>query len=79
MRAALGARPSDILGLVARQGLAITTVGLIVGLGAAAVLAQSMASFLYGVTPHDRLTYAVISLLILVVATIACLGPCCVR
>jgi predicted permease len=75
VRAALGARPSNILGLVARQGLAITTVGLIVGVGAAAVLTQSMSSFLYGVTPHDRLTYALVPLLILVVATIACLGP----
>jgi putative ABC transport system permease protein len=75
VRAALGARPSDILRLIARQGLAITTVGLIVGVGGAAVLSQSMASFLYGVTPHDRLTYVLVPLLILLVATIACLGP----
>ena len=75
VRAALGARPSDILGLVARQGLVITMTGLIVGVAAAAVLAQSMASFLYGVTPHDRLTYALVPLLILAVAAIACLGP----
>jgi putative ABC transport system permease protein len=75
VRAALGARPLDILGLVARQGLAITTMGLVVGIAAAAALAQSMASFLYGVTPHDRLTYALVSLLILGVAAIACLGP----
>ena len=75
VRAALGARPSDILGLMARQVLAITTAGLIVGVGAAAVLARSMSSFLYGVTPHDRLTYALVPLLILGVATIASLGP----
>jgi len=75
VRAALGARPSDILAMVARQGLAITIVGLIAGVGAAAALAQSMASFLYGVTPHDRLTYSVVPLLMLAVATIACVGP----
>ena len=75
VRAALGARPADIVGLVARQGLAITTVGLIAGVVAAALLSQSMASFLYGVTPHDRFTYVLVPLLILVVATIACLGP----
>jgi ABC-type antimicrobial peptide transport system permease subunit len=75
VRAALGARPSDNLRLIARQGLAITIVGLIIGVGTAAVLAQSMASFLYGVTPHDRLTYALVPLLILAVTTIACLGP----
>jgi predicted permease len=75
VRTALGARPSDILGLVARQGLAITTVGLVVGMAAAAMLAQSMASFLYGVTPHDRISYVLVPLLLLAVATIACLGP----
>ena len=75
VRAALGARPSDILGLVARQGLAIATAGLIVGVAAAAVLARSMASFLYGVTPHDGATYVVVPLLLLAVAAIACLGP----
>jgi len=75
VRAALGARPADLLGLVARQGLGITTAGLIVGVAAAAVLAQSMASFLYGVTTHDRLTYVLVPLVIMGVAMIACLGP----
>lgn len=75
VRAALGARPSDILRLIARQGLAIAVAGSIVGVAGAAVLANSMASFLYGVTPHDRLTYILVPLLLLAVATIACLGP----
>jgi predicted permease len=75
VRAALGARPSDILGLIARQGLAIAAAGLIVGVAAAAVLARSMASFLYGVTPHDGVTFVVVPLLLLAVAAIACLGP----
>ncbi len=75
VRTALGAQPSDILRLVARQGLAIATAGLMVGVAAAAVLARSMASFLYGVTPHDGLTYVAVPLLLLTVAAIACVGP----
>jgi len=34
-----------------------------------------MATFLYGVTPHDGLTYVLVPLLLLAVSTIACLGP----
>jgi ABC-type antimicrobial peptide transport system permease subunit len=75
VRVALGARPADLLGLIARQGLGITTAGLIVGVAAAAVLARSMASFLYGVTPHDRLTYVLVPVVIMGIAMIACLGP----
>jgi len=75
VRSALGAQRGDILRLVARQGLAMTATGLIVGIAGAAVLARSMATFLYGVTPHDGLTYVLVSLLLLAVSTIACLGP----
>ena len=75
VRTALGARPSDILRLVARQGLVIASVGLIVGLAAAAMLARSMASILYGVTPHDGLTFILVPSLLTIVATVACLGP----
>ena len=75
VRTALGARPSDIVKLVASQGLTIAVVGLAVGVSAAAVLARSMSSFLYGVTPHDWLTYLLVPLLLLAVAMLACLVP----
>jgi ABC-type lipoprotein release transport system permease subunit len=75
VRAALGAAPSDILRLVVGQGLSIAVAGLIVGLAAAAVLARSMSSFLYGVTPLDGPTYLVVPLFLLGVATVACLAP----
>ena len=75
VRTALGARQSDILRLVTRQALSIIAVGLIAGMAAATALARSMSSFLYGVTPYDKLTYALVPLFLLVVATIACLAP----
>lgn len=75
VRSALGARPSQIVGLVVTQGLAIASAGLIVGVGAAIVLARSMSTFLYGVTAHDPFTFIVVPVLLLLVAGIACLVP----
>src|SRR4051812_30846015 len=75
VRTALGARPLDIFRLVAVQGLGIAAAGLSTGIAAAALLARSMSSFLYGVTPHDRPTYVFVPLLLLAVAMMACLGP----
>jgi putative ABC transport system permease protein len=75
IRSALGARLPDILRLIARESLAIVAVGSSIGIGAAALMADSMASFVYGVTPHDRLTYVVVPVLLLVVAALASLGP----
>ena len=75
IRSALGAQRFDILRLVARQGLGIAAAGLIVGVAGAAVLARAMTTFLYGVTPHDGLTYVVVPMVLLTVAALACLGP----
>ena len=75
VRTALGARPSDILKLILGQGLTVAGLGVIVGMSAAAVLVGSMSAFLYGVTPHDRLTYVCVPLFLLAVATISCLAP----
>jgi putative ABC transport system permease protein len=75
VRSALGARPVDIVTLVIRQGLAITAAGLGVGIAASLILARSMSTFLYGVTPHDRLTFVAVPLLLLIVAAVACFVP----
>jgi putative ABC transport system permease protein len=75
VRTALGARPSDILRLIAGQGLTIAVAGLSIGVAASAVLTRPMSSFLYGVTPHDWLTYLLVPLLLLAVAAISCLAP----
>jgi predicted permease len=75
VRSALGARPGQIVRLVVVQGLAITGAGLVIGLSAAAALAQSVASLLYGITPLDRLTYTVVPLVILGAAAAASFVP----
>jgi len=75
VRTALGASPSDILRLVVRQGLTIAASGLAAGMAIAVILGRSMSSFLYGVTPFDRLTYVAVPVFVLAVAAMSCLVP----
>ena len=67
-RVALGASRTDILWLVMRQGAVMTTIGLVIGLGAGLLLARGLRSALYGVSSTDPI--AIISTIVaLVVAT----------
>ncbi|MEN3337536.1 MAG: putative transport system permease protein [Acidobacteriota bacterium] len=75
VRSALGARPFDLVTAVLRQGLAITGAGAIMGLAVAAVLARTLSTLLYGVTPLDPVTFIAVPLLLLVVGGIACVVP----
>lgn len=75
VRAALGARPADILRLVMRRGLGMTAAGLGIGLLASSLLANSIASLLYGVTTYDGATFLAVPALLLVVAAVACFVP----
>ena len=75
IRVALGAQSSQVLRVVLRQGMFLTLIGLGIGLAAAAVLTRFAASLLYGVSPTDPLTFAGISLLLLVVALAASYIP----
>jgi predicted permease len=75
IRVALGAQSSQVLRVVLRQGMFLTLIGLGIGLAAAAVLTRFASSLLYGVSPTDPLTFAGISLLLLVVALVASYIP----
>jgi predicted permease len=75
VRSALGASPAQILGMVVRQGLTIAGTGICVGIAAAVVLARSLATFLYGVTPHDAVTFVAVPVVLLAVAAMACVAP----
>jgi putative ABC transport system permease protein len=75
IRLALGANKTDVLKLVLKQGLAVTTLGLAIGLGAALLLTQLMEKLLFGVGTRDPLTFAVIAGLLLTVALVACYVP----
>jgi len=57
VRLALGAEPGSIRTMVLREGLKLSAIGVVVGLGMAWLLALASASVLYGVSPNDPLTY----------------------
>jgi putative ABC transport system permease protein len=75
VRAALGATRTNILVHVLRQGMAMTGIGVAVGLCGALATARSMSALLFGITWLDRLTYLGATALLLVVAGIACFIP----
>lgn len=75
LRLALGATPTAVRRLVARQALAPAVAGLVVGVGAALGLSRFLATFLYEVPPTDMPTYAITSGVLLAVALVAALVP----
>lgn len=75
IRLALGARPSGILRLVARDGLVMVLIGLALGVVAAIGVGHLIRSFLIGVGPMDPLTYASVSVLLVAASLAACYVP----
>jgi putative ABC transport system permease protein len=75
VRAALGAAPADLIGLVMRQGMWLTMVASALGLIAAVALTRFMASMLFNVAPRDPITFAVVAALLGLVALAATLFP----
>jgi ABC-type antimicrobial peptide transport system permease subunit len=75
VRAALGASRGRLVGLVLREGLAVTTVGVAIGLGAAAGLTRLMQSQLFGVTPLDVPSFVLAGCALIGVAILACVVP----
>jgi predicted permease len=75
VRMALGATARDILLSFSRRGLALTVVGLVIGLTIAAVAARFMTTLFYGFQPQYLQAAAAVSLVLLVVAAIACFVP----
>ena len=75
IRMALGARRSDVLGLVLRQGIKLTLIGVFIGLVGSFALTRLLQNILYGVKPTDPVTFASVSLLIIAVALLASYIP----
>jgi putative ABC transport system permease protein len=75
IRMALGARRSDVLRMVVWQGLRLTTGGLALGLAGSLGLSRLLSGLLFGVTPTDPATYAVVATLLALVSLAACWIP----
>lgn len=75
IRVALGADGQSVLRLILRQSLALTSIGLVIGLGISALASEAVRSLLFGVSALDPLTFAGSGALFVVVAVAASLGP----
>ena len=75
VRMALGAKTSDVLRLVVRQGLVLVLVGVALGLAGALALTRVLATLLYDVSATDPLTFAILALLLTAVSAVACYIP----
>jgi predicted permease len=75
IRMAMGAQPGTVERLVLRQGLVLTLIAVALGWPAAWMLSKLAASFLYGIHPHDALTFAVVPPFLAVIALVACWIP----
>jgi putative ABC transport system permease protein len=75
VRSALGASRVDILTLVVRQGMTLTVLGLVIGLGGALAASQGIVTLLFGVSRLDPATYVGVVALLLGVAGIASWAP----
>jgi putative ABC transport system permease protein len=75
VRMALGAEPGRLLRLVLGQGLRLTAFGGAVGFAAALAAAPLLRSLLYGVSPSDPLTYALVAVGASVIGIVASYRP----
>jgi ABC-type antimicrobial peptide transport system permease subunit len=75
IRMALGARRADVLKLVIRMGARLVILGLAIGLLVSFGLSRVIASQLWGVSPYDPVTLAVVATVLLLTGLLACWVP----
>ncbi len=75
VRVALGARSSDVLGMILSQGMRTILIGIAIGFAGALALTRTLSSLLFGVTATDPLTFAAVVALLVVTALLACYLP----
>ncbi|HEY7182127.1 MAG TPA: ABC transporter permease [Blastocatellia bacterium] len=75
VRLALGAQTHEVMKMVMRQGMALTSLGVGIGLIGGLALARLMKSLLFGISATDPLTFAAVAALLTLVAMLACYIP----
>ena len=75
LRMALGAGRPAVLRMVARRGMALVALGMLLGTAAALALTRMMSTLIYGVSSTDPLTFAAAAGVLAALAIVACLLP----
>ncbi len=75
IRMALGAKPSDLLAMVLKQGSRMALIGIVIGVFGAALLTRLMSSMLSGVSATDPATFTSVALVLMLMACAACFIP----
>jgi predicted permease len=75
VRAALGAKPLDLVRTIVARGLGLAVLGLGAGIAASLLLSPAIRALLYGVTEHDAVTFVVVPIVVIAIALLACAGP----
>jgi putative ABC transport system permease protein len=75
LRLALGAEPSGVAAMILRQSAAVTMIGIAIGLAAALAGGRLIEALLYNVSPRDPVIIGVVTLLLTVIALVACWLP----
>jgi predicted permease len=75
IRMAVGAQARDVQQLIVRQGLQLTMIAVAIGLPAALLISKLFNSILYGIEPHDLLTFTTVPLFLATIAALAAYIP----
>ena len=75
VRVALGATRVAVLHMVLRDGLRIGALGIVIGIAAAASTTRLLSGLLFGISPHDPLTFVALPAGVLLVAVLASVIP----
>jgi predicted permease len=75
VRMTLGARPTNVLRMVIREGMMLAGIGIVAGIGGALALGRVLRSLLFEITPTDPTTFVGVSIAVAFVALLACYIP----
>jgi predicted permease len=75
IRLALGAQRADVVRVSVGQTATTTAIGVVVGLGAAAIVTRYLKTLLFGITPLDAATFLTASVVLMAVALLTCYVP----
>ena len=75
VRLSLGAQRGNVMSMVVRQGLVLSSTGVVIGILVGLGVTRGLARFLFGVSPFDPLTFASVSVVLLLAGVSATVFP----